>query len=130
MEKTYIQLNKVKVPAELLSHIVSRIRRCEQKRETTRARIFASIAFVALLAIVPAFENVAARAATSGFTGYASLLFSDWSAITKIWNVFALSLAETAPLFAIAISATILFVFAWSTAEAIRYSRAAKMSLS
>ena len=130
MEKTYIHLNKVKLPTELSSHIISHIRAREQRREKTRAFTFAFVALAALAATISAFENVATKAAASGFTGYASLLFSDWSAITRIWNVFALSLAETAPLFAISISAATLFVFVWSTAEALRYGRAAKMSLS
>lgn len=130
MEKSYIQFNISEPPEDLIGRIVSTLRRREQRREKARAIAFASVALAALAALVPAFENVGAAAARSGFAGYASLLFSDWGAVLGIWKVFALSLAETAPLFAIAVSATALFVFTWSAAEAVRYTRAARMSLS
>jgi len=130
MEKTYVQLNRVQAPEELSHQIVSRIRICEQKKEKTRVTIFACVAFVALVATIPAFENVGAEAARSGFTGYASLLFSDWGSIVGIWKVFGLSLAETAPIFATALCAAILFVFVWSLAQTVRYGKAVRLSLS
>ncbi len=130
MEKTYLKLNTKTPPVELSAKIISCVRVSEQKRERNRAIIFSCVAFTSLAVAIPSFESVGAKAAQSGFTGYAQLVFSDWGTVASLWKVFALSLVETAPLFAIAISAAVLFVFMWSTSEAFRYTRAAKMALS
>ncbi len=129
MEKPYIKLNIYRTPPDLTERVIFCLRECERRREKRRLVIFSVVALGALSALVPSLESVGALAAKSGFSSYASLLFSDWSAVASIWKTFALSLAETAPLFAIVTAAAILFVLVWSSAEAIRYTRALRLSL-
>jgi hypothetical protein len=128
MEKSYVKLNISSIPAGLAERVVLELRRREERKEKTRAAMFGTIAFAALAALVPALENVGAAATRSGFSRYASLVFSDWNALAGMWKLFAFSLAETAPLFAMTILAAALFVFIWSAAEAFRYVRAARIS--
>lgn len=129
MEKTYVKLNSRKVPDGLAASVIGEIRARERAHERRRARAFSIVAFAAFLAAIPSLENVWSRAAQSGFAGYASLLFSDGGAVAGIWKTFALSLAETAPLFALSIAAAVILVLAWSTAEALKYTKAARLIL-
>ncbi len=128
MEKPLIQLNAYPAPTGLADRVVSELRLRERRRERNRAMTFIMISLASLAALVPAFENVKSAAAQSGFARYASLAFSDWSAVVGIWKLFAITLAETAPVFALAISAAVLLAFVWSAAQASRYVKAMRLS--
>ncbi len=130
MEKPYIQFEKYPTPEGLARRIVSHLHLLERKRETRRSRIFGVVALGTFVAALVACKNVFDAATQSGFARYASLAFSDWSVIANIWRTFALSLMETAPIFAVGIFAVALFVFVWSAGQAIRYGKAARLSFS
>ncbi len=123
-------MNMCPIPQGLESRVILELRNRERGREKTRVVVFLTLSFASLAALVPAFENVKNVASRSGFTQYASLIFSDLPTIAGMWKLFALSLAETAPIFALAISAAVLLAFVWSAAQAFRYVKAMKLSFS
>ena len=129
MENPLLKLNVCPLPKELASSIVLDLRRREKNKGKKRAFLFGFVALLTFTGLIFAIENVVSAAVRSGFAGYASLVFSDWSTVVSIWKAFALSLAETAPLFAGAICATILFIFLWSLGQTVRYSKAIKLGL-
>lgn len=127
MEKPLIQLNICPTPPNLEQRVITELRGRERKKERNRAMSFVVLSLASLSAFVPAFENLRSAAVESGFANYASLVFSDWSAVLSMWKLFALTLAETAPVFALALSVTALLVFVWSAAQASRYVRAMRL---
>ena len=128
MEKPYIKLKISEPPEELCARVVSRVHLLERRREKRRAGTFWLVALSTFAGALVACKNIFDAAAQSGFAKYASLAFSDWSVVANMWKTFALSLAETAPLFSIAVFAAVLFVFVWSVGQALRYGKAARLS--
>jgi len=128
VEKPILKINKFSPPETLEQHIVFEIRKREKTREKTRFAIFAVISFVSFAGIIAALENVVSSAGKSGFTQYASLAFSDWSALMSIWKVFTLSLVETTPIFAVTLCVAALLAFTWSISGALRHAKLTQFS--
>ena len=128
MEKPILKINKISPPETLEQHIVFEIRKREKIQEKTRFAIFAVISFVSFAGIIAALENIVSSATKSGFTQYASLAFSDWSALMSIWKVFTLSLVETTPIFAVTLCIVALLAFTWSISGALRHAKLTRFS--
>ena len=128
MEKPCIKFNTHAPSDSLKERIISDLRLRERRREKKRATIFGLIACAAFALVIPALKNVFDTAAQSGFTRYASLAFSDWSTMANMWKPFAFSLAETAPISAVAMCLTALLLLTWSIWQTSRYVRAVRIS--
>ena len=83
MEKPLIQLNICPTPPNLEQRVITELRGRERKKERNRAMSFVVLSLASLSAFVPAFENLRSAAVESGFANYASLVFSDWSAVLE-----------------------------------------------
>ena len=128
MEKPYIKLKISEPPEELCARVVSRVHLLERRREKRRAGTFWLVALSTFAGALVACKSAIDSATQSGFARYASLAFSDWSIVANMWKTFALSLAETAPLFSVVLFTAMLLVFAWSLGQALRYGKAARLS--
>ena len=93
----------------LVGVIFSRI--LEKERSSTRLRFgfYLSVAGLSCLALVPALRYAGQELSQSGFFDYLSLAFSDGGTVFAYWREFVLSLAESAPVFGIAIVLSVLF---------------------
>lgn len=121
----FLELDEKEPPAELFHDTMLRIN-AKQKRSATFARIgfFGTASLLALFVFVPTVREFYAEFMQSGFSQFASLIFSDMGILAKYWQDFLLSLAESLPvLSAIGVIAS-LFVFLLSTERLIRNVRA------
>ena len=97
----------------LCTRIIFKIDQLQVARARGRiliARIVGGISFVALF---PIFVNMVQQLQASGFLNYFSLLFTDGGAMATYWREFSLSLAESLPVFQLALiilSLLVLFV--------------------
>lgn len=71
---------------------------------------FASIGFVSLAGLVPAFKTLINDFTQSGFYEYSSLIFSDSGLIFSYWKEYMLSLAESLPMISIIFTLSLVFV--------------------
>ena len=105
MEKPILKLNALPAgpkASQNASYTICGI--AKKLREKRRSFIFALAAFVLWVASCELCES-RFRGGEIRIRRYASLAFSDWSSVMSIWKLFALSLAETAPLLGVALGA-------------------------
>ncbi len=96
---------------QLLDRIMVRIVRIRTFRRRVRAISFGTLGVAALVAIVPAWRELSAEAARSGFLQYASMALSDPAFAVTAWKDFLIVLAESIPAFGIAALAASILTF-------------------
>ena len=90
--------------------IFSRILEKERRSARLRFGFYLSIAGLSCLALVPALRYASQELSQSSFFDYLSLAFSDGGTVLAYWREFVLSLAESAPVFGIAMVLLVLFI--------------------
>lgn len=111
-EKLFTHLKPPEPPEGLLGRIMLRIRGDERRRARTWRFAFFTLIFLATAgAAVPAFQSLQTSLTESGSIQFASLLFSDFGAVTAYWQSFGLALLESLPAMSIAIFLAVIFGF-------------------
>ncbi len=105
------KLDRADPPKRLYGNILMRIEFEQRRNAVVQLVLMGTTALCSLVAMVPALQYTIRELSQSGFLQYLSLLFSDSAAIALHWKEFALSLAESFPLFGITTTLSILFVF-------------------
>lgn len=100
------------LPAGLSQRIIGQIAK-EQAKVIAKRRfgIFFVCFVVSLVALIPTFGMVRASLVESGFTQFASLIFSDFGVLLSYWQNFAMTLLESLPVTDICIFSVTLLVF-------------------
>jgi len=101
-------------PAGLLDAVMARIAASRLRAAKIRFWSFGVIALIALIALLPAWQELQTEAAQSGFSQFSSLVFSDASTVAVYWQDFGMTLAESFPVFGVSLvlSAGFFFLFA------------------
>ena len=100
----------------------------EQRRSREAKMRFVLITIIALsssLALIPATRYLIRAFSESGFIQYASLIFSDSTAVLSSWQTFTLSLLESLPVMELIVSLSIVFVLLESIRFAAKNARLA-----
>jgi len=98
-------------PRGLLEKILKRIHREERLLVFRRIIIFSTILIGSLLGFVPSIKILLSDFNQSGFLNFSSLIFSDFSLMTKYWQSFAMILLETLPAVSLALFLAVLLIF-------------------
>ncbi len=106
-----------KIPPDLAKKILAHIETIERRRLFIKCTAFGTLLAGSLGLVVYACFAVFADASHSGFTAFASLLFSDFSAATASFSDFMFSLAESFPLFSVTMFLSGIFFTLWSAAR-------------
>lgn len=124
MKKDYgyiFRNSETKAPRrELPGLILARIHSAEKRAAKTKCAILSAVSFASFAALFPAFQYTWMEFARSGFYEYASLLFSDGSALLPYWKEFSLLLAESLPLFGLILVFGLLFILLESLQSAVK----------
>jgi hypothetical protein len=108
-ETLFSLLGRREPPVGLSDAVLERIEVRRRRAARMRISLFGIVGLAAVAAFVPAWRELSAELAQSGFTQFLSLLFSDASALFTYWQDFALSLMESFPAAgAAAVSASVL----------------------
>lgn len=111
-EQLFGRLDKREPPAGLLERIMLRIAEERRRRVQMRTAVFGVLSLVALAALVPAWRELNSEITQSGFSQFASLIFSDGAALAAYWQDFAFSLLESLPVFGmVAVLGVLLALF-------------------
>ena len=110
--------------AEQAERIMLLVMRKIEDRRLAQARFLAwmsgTVGILCLAGFVPAVEYFASSASRSGFFEYASLLISDTGSIMRSWQVFIVSMADSAPIAGIIAVTALVFVLAASARSLAR----------
>lgn len=113
-------LDKIDIPEGLSGKIMGRIAR-EERKIAARRFVFGGISTVGSFGIMILSAQYALTALSqSGFVQYFSLMFSDAGVIFSLWKEFLLLLAESAPVFELAIVLSAFFVLLLSVKSVIK----------
>ena len=77
-------------------------------------RLYGTLSFISLIAIVPAIMALTHQLSQSGFYQYLSVAFSSGGAVFGAWKAFAGALAESLPGMSIALVLALLGTLVWS----------------
>lgn len=107
-KKLFGQMKEERPSAQLLHTVLLRVE--EERLRVAKVKLFFSGIFTiaSLGAFVPVLRYAGAELASSGFLQYFSLLFSDSATIISFWKEISLSLAETLPVFGVALIFAVL----------------------
>ncbi|MDD4989276.1 MAG: hypothetical protein PHV42_02520 [Candidatus Pacebacteria bacterium] len=115
-----------KIPSENLKlTIIKEVRHIENRKIKTRFIFSVTLLVASLGGIVEAFVQFVQHSNQSGFSQYASLLFSDNSVFFSYWKDLGLSLVESLPLVSTVLLLGVVLVFLWSGARTLKYGRGA-----
>lgn len=110
-QKLFQNLDTPTPPPYLLGKIMQGIS-AKQKANTRRHfYIAAALMLVSLVAFIPVIQTLVTDLTQSGFLYFTSLLFSDFSAISGIWQTYAFSLLETLPVTGMILCMGVLYIF-------------------
>lgn len=119
-QSLFNQNKGVELPQDLLGSVLIRIR-SEQKKSARKELIFVGgIAVWSLIAIIPAWSYFITSFIQSSFYQYFSLIWSEGLNATVYWKEISMSLAESLPIFSIAIFLFALVISIWSIARTTR----------
>ncbi len=120
-EKLFTHIDYKEPPSGLLDKIILHIY-SERRRQVLRTRIvlFGTLSFVAIAALVPAWQGLQSGISQSGFLQFISLIFSDSAVVITYWQNFALSLLESLPALEAAAVLGAIFAFLFSLKFLIR----------
>ena len=109
-EQLFNQIEALEPPQALLGKIMLRLEQ-EKKLVIIKRRVafFSAGLIFSVLALIPAFKMVWDGVASSGFTQFLSLLFTDSGVVMAYWQSFGLTLLESLPVFSIIIFLVIIF---------------------
>lgn len=90
-------LPELEPPPHLKKAVFLRLQR--EKRRAARFKLagFSALAIISFALIFPAINYLLGQLASSGFSQYVSLIFSDGAYLTSYWQEFILALAESLP---------------------------------
>ena len=111
------------LPGNLLSRILARIAIARRRAARLRLAALGLGLFVSGAALVSSSSYAVHEFASSGFSDYLSLAFSDTSIATAYWQELVISLAESLPSLAILLLFGFAIVFLWSLRGAIYNAR-------
>jgi hypothetical protein len=100
----------VEPPKGLLGKILKRIRKEERLLVFRKVIIFSVTLIGSLIGLVPSFKILLSDFSRSGFLSFFSLMFSDFSTITKYWQSFLMILLETLPAASIALFLVVILI--------------------
>lgn len=104
-------------PAGLADRIIMRIE-TERRKRLVRKMWVSGSAFAGSISLAAyGWLETAAQASHSGFFVFTSLFFSDFGAALGNFSDFALSIAESFPVFAVAVLLSGVFFAVWSAAR-------------
>lgn len=106
-------------PAGLAERILSRIDHERRRRFTVRAWSFGAVFAGSVSLIIYGSAAAAAEASQSGFLVFSSLLFSDFSSTIASFSDFLLSIAESFPVFSVAVLLSGVLFAIWSAAKLV-----------
>ena len=125
-EKIFSRIERPATPAGLLGRILARIE-AEKGAIAVRKRIIwmSALSVASLPVMFFSWTNFQVGASQSGLFQIASLMFTDFSAIASHYQDFAMSIAESLPVLALAGLLAGALVFVESSLELIRDARTA-----
>ena len=97
-------------PERLFAMVMTRIAAAQQRRAWLRLITEGLIGAVSALVLVTLIRSSLAVAASTGFSQYISLLFSDTAVVIGSWREYSLSLIDALPTYGIAGILTTLFM--------------------
>jgi hypothetical protein len=105
---------------ELPGLILARIHSTQKRTAKTKCAFLSAVSLASFAALFPAFQYTWMEFARSGFYEYASLLFSDGTALLPYWKEFSLLLAESLPIFGLMLTFGLIFVFLESLKSTVK----------
>ncbi len=100
--------------AELLERVVSGIKLEQNKIIRQQKILWRTTFFIFSLVTIATGIHAFSGIASSNFTDYASLIFSDTSAATSIWKELSISIVESLPVFSIGLFLASIYLLVWS----------------
>ncbi len=119
LEKLFSSLRTPEPPADLTEKILARIARRERRILGIKIALSACVFGISTGISVAGYFDLMANLSQSGFFQIFSLAFSDFSAITANFPDFALSIAESFPVFTAALLLSGVLFATWSMAALI-----------
>ena len=116
-------------PERLYGNILIRIEREKVRAARIRFAVLGTTALASIFVLIPAYQYAASEFAQSGFLQYFSVAFSDSGIVFIYWKEFALTLAESAPVFGATILLSAIFALLGSFALTIKNARRAFLSV-
>jgi hypothetical protein len=120
-KKLFLALRHQELPKKLYGDILTRIAQEQRRIERLHAAFLGAVTICSFIVLIPAFQFTLQELSQSGFTRYLSLLFSDSAVVTTYWKEFALSLAESLPLFGITLLLVAIFTLFYSLILTIKH---------
>ncbi len=117
-EKPLFQLTDVVVPQGLLGRVIAHIQYKQQQSRLWRLRISVGAGIASVAALVPVGISLAHSFAVSHFSAYLSLLGD--SAVLAYWKEISVSILESLPTTALALTIALVGVLLWSMCIAVR----------
>jgi len=110
-EQLFSQIEALEPPPALLGKVMLHLER-EKKLVIIKRKValFSAGLIFSVLALIPAFKMVWDGVASSGFTQFLSLLFTDSGVVMAYWQSFGLTLLESLPVLSIIIFLAIIFI--------------------
>ena len=115
-------------PERLYGNILARIEREKIRAARIRFALLGTTALASVVALIPAYQYAASEFSQSGFSQYLSIVFSDSGIAVVYWKEFALTLAESAPVFGAAVLLSAILALFGSAALTIKNARRAFLS--
>ncbi len=119
-QKPIFNLNSVSPRAGLFEQVIARIHAKQQASALWRIRISVGVAVASIAGLIPVVKALATGFATSNFSTYLSLVFSDTSIALSHWREIGASLLEAVPAAALTMTLALVVVLLWSMRTAIR----------
>jgi hypothetical protein len=107
---------------DLSGRIILTIEIIQEKRRRVELFAWGTVAAASLGGVVPSIVSTIRGFGSSGFTQYASLLFSDSGIVLSHWQSFLSSLSETFPVMEFTIVLATSFVFFWAVRKFVQTS--------
>lgn len=116
----FLGLASLEAPRNVYDHILLRVETARMRAARMRLALFGALSFASLAALFPALQYAAQGFYQSGSYEYLSLVFSDGTALLPYWKEFLLTLAESLPVFEIAVVLGVVYVLLESIKLAVR----------
>lgn len=122
-EYTFDNLKDIDPPEYLHGRILAQIEMHKKRTARIKFFLFEGAGLISLAIAVVSFKFAIDDFSQSGFSSYASLIFSDWSMVVAYWRDFAMLLAESAPLLWLTAFLASIFVMLGSLKNALKNKR-------
>jgi hypothetical protein len=97
-EYNFRNLKEIDPPEYLTGRILAQIELHKKRMARIKFFLFEAAGVVSLAIAAFSFKFAMDDLSQSGFSNYASLIFSDWNMVLAYWKDFVMLLAESAPL--------------------------------